>query len=58
MVRDIGGIADCTRVQSINNFVFNAPMSCSMENSRAALGAMMVEMDFGGMCGGAAPGGT
>jgi len=52
MVRDIGDIADCTCVHSINSFVSNAPMSCSMESSRTVSGVMMVEMDLGGMGGG------
>lgn len=41
-VRDIGGIADRTRPHSIKSFMFSAPMSCSMESSRAASDAIMI----------------
>ena len=58
MARDIGGIADCTRVHPINSSAFSAPMSCSMENSRAVSDVMMIEIVLGGICGGAALGGT
>ena len=40
--RDIGGIADCTRAHSVQNFLLNALMSCSRESSRVASGMMMV----------------
>ena len=32
--REMGGIANCTLLHSINNFSFNALMSCSTESSR------------------------
>ena len=44
--RDLGGIADCTRAHSIKSFLFNAPMSCSIERSRAA-SCVMVGVDIG-----------
>ena len=44
-MRDLGGIADRTRAHSIKSFLFNAPMSCLIERSRAT-SCVMVGVDI------------
>ena len=42
---EVSGIADRTRTHSAKSFLLNAPMSCSMESSRAVSGIIMLEVN-------------